>query len=59
MVPDLITAAEYTRTRAGGLLEITVISGGRRLHTGRQFTCSGKREARRIAMEQGAKPWNF
>jgi hypothetical protein len=56
----MIIAAEYTRAtkRISPMLWITKIEGGRRTYVG-GFSVSGKVEARKVAKEQGAEPWNF
>lgn len=55
---DAIVAADFYTSRAGSVVDINVIENGqrRRLHT---QPVSGKREARRVAVEYGASPWNF
>ncbi len=55
---EAIIAADYYTSRAGSVVDINVIENGqrRRLHT---QPVSGKREARRVAVEYGASPWNF
>jgi hypothetical protein len=55
---DDIIAAEYYTSKRGALLDINLISNGERklLHT---QPVSGKREARNIAVQYGASPWNF
>ena len=55
---ESIIAAEYTKCKVGGILTINEIRHGRRKfinHT----TVSGRREARMLAVQQGASPWNF
>ena len=53
-------AAEYTNGTAkiSPMLFITKIENGRREYL-RSFSVSGKREARQLANELNAKPWNF
>lgn len=53
-------AAEYTyaTSKISAMLFITKIENGRREQL-RSFSVSGKREARKIAAELNAKPWNF
>jgi len=57
---DSILAAEYTvgSKRYPPTLYINRITDGRRSNVA-AFTVSGKREARKLAKEQGAEPWNF
>ena len=55
-----VLAAEYTNStkRRPATLTINRIADGRRsLVT--QMTVAGKAEARRIAAQHSAKPWNF
>lgn len=56
----MIIAAEYTRAtkRISPMLWITKIEDGRRTYVG-GFSVSGKVEARKVAKEKGAEPWNF
>jgi hypothetical protein len=55
-----ILAAEFTNgtKRRPAKLDITSIANGRRTYL-ETLTVSGKREARAIAAERGAQPWNF
>jgi len=57
---DSILAAEYTvgSKRYPPCLYINRITDGRRSSVA-AFTVSGKREARIVAKQQGAEPWNF
>jgi acyl-CoA thioesterase len=57
---DSILAAEYTvgSKRYPPTLYINRITDGRRSNVA-AFTVSGKREARQLAKQQGAEPWNF
>jgi acyl-CoA thioesterase len=57
---DSILAAEYTvgSKRYPPTLYINRITDGRRSNVA-AFNVSGKREARKLAKEQGAEPWNF
>jgi hypothetical protein len=50
-------AAEYTGGKRPSL-DITIIADGRR-STIKTIAVSGRREARKVAAEQGAQPWNF
>lgn len=52
-------AADYTKTRSGAVLTIYEISEGRRRNFREAIPVSGRREARSLAVEQGASPWNF
>jgi len=56
----MIIAAEYTRAtkRISPMLWITKIEGGRRTYVG-GCSVTSKVEARNVAKEQGAEPWNF
>jgi hypothetical protein len=56
----MILAAEYTSgtNRYPPTLYINRIANGRRSSVA-AFTVSGKREARQLAKQQGAEPWNF
>jgi len=53
-------AAEYTNGTAkiSPMLFITKIQNGRREYVN-GYSVSGKREARKLAAELNAKPWNF
>lgn len=53
-------AAEYTNGTAkiSPMLFITKIENGRRQLVD-SYSVSGKREARKLAAELNAKPWNF
>lgn len=53
-------AAEYTNGTAkiSPVLWITKIENGRR-ELIQSYSVSGKREARKLAAELNAKPWNF
>ena len=57
---ESILAAEYTvgSKRYPPTLYINRITDGRRSNVA-AFNVSGKREARKLAKEQGAEPWNF
>ena len=57
---DSILAAEYTvgSKRYPPTLYINRITDGRRSNVA-AFNVSGKREARKLAKDQGAEPWNF
>jgi acyl-CoA thioesterase len=57
---DSILAAEYTvgSKRYPPTLYINRITDGRRSNVA-AFNVSGKREARKLAKQQGAEPWNF
>ena len=57
---DSILAAEYTvgSKRYPPTLYINRITDGRRSNVA-AFNVSGKREARKLAKEQGATCWNF
>jgi acyl-CoA thioesterase len=57
---ESILAAEYTvgSKRYPPTLYINRITNGRRSSVA-AFTVSGKREARQLAKQQGAEPWNF
>ena len=57
---DSILAAEYTvgSKRYPPTLYINRITDGRRSNVA-AFNVSGTREARKLAKEQGAEPWNF
>jgi len=57
---ESILAAEYTvgSKRYPPTLYINRITNGRRSSVA-AFTVSGKREARKLAKQQGAEPWNF
>jgi hypothetical protein len=56
----MIIAAEYTRAtkRISPMLWITKIENGRRTYVG-GFSVSGKVEARKVAAQHNAEPWNF
>ena len=56
----MIIAAEYSRAtkRISPMLRITKIEDGRRTYVG-GFSVAGKVEARKVAAEHNAKPWNF
>lgn len=56
----MILAAEYTSgtNKYPPTLYINRIENGRRSSVA-AFTVSGKREARQLAKQQGAEPWNF
>jgi hypothetical protein len=56
----MILAAEYTSgtNKYPPTLYINRIADGRRSNVA-AFTVSGKREARKLAKQQGAEPWNF
>ena len=56
----MIKAAEYTNGTAkiSPMLFITKIENGRREYLN-SYAVSGKREARKLANELNAKPWNF
>lgn len=58
--PVSVLAAEYTAgtNKYPPTLYINLITGGRRANVV-ALTVSGKREARMIAKEEGATPWNF
>jgi len=60
MMTDTILAAEYTSgtNKYPPTLYINRITNGRRSNVA-AFTVSGKRDARRLAKQQGAEPWNF
>lgn len=51
--------AHYTATRTVKTLLITDSPCPARHAGSKQYTVKGKAEARKIAQEQGAKPWNF
>lgn len=53
-------AAEYTNPtkKISAMLWITKIENGHREYLN-SYSVSGKREARKIAAELNAKPWNF
>lgn len=55
-----VLAAEYTAgsKRYPPTLYIDRISDGRRSNVA-AFNVSGKREARQLAKQHGAQPWNF
>lgn len=55
-----VLAAEYTTgtKRYGPTLYINRIADGRRSNV-IAFNVSGKREARQLAKQYGAQPWNF
>lgn len=55
-----VLAAEYTAgtNRYPPTLYINRISNGRRANVA-AFNVSGKREARQLAKQHGAQPWNF
>jgi len=55
-----VLAAEYTvgSKRYPPTLCINRIAGGQRSNVA-SFNVSGKREARQIAKQHGATPWNF
>ena len=57
---DSILAAEYTSgsKRYPPTLYINRITDGRSSNVA-AFNVSGKREARQLAKQQGAEPWNF
>jgi hypothetical protein len=57
---QMTIAAEYTRAtkRISPMLWITKIEDGRRTYVG-GFSVSGKVEARKVAAQHNAKPWNF
>ena len=57
---DSILAAEYTvgSKRYPPTLYINRITDGRRSNVA-AFNVSGKREARKLAKQPGAEPWNF
>ena len=57
---DTILAAEYTTgtNRYPPTLYINQITNGRRA-TVIAYNVSGKREARQLAKQHGATPWNF
>jgi hypothetical protein len=57
---DSILSAEYTAgsKRYPPTLYINRITDGRRSNVA-AFNVSGKREARQLAKQQGAEPWNF
>ena len=56
----MIIAAEYTRAtkRISPMLWITKIENGRRTYVD-GLSVSGKVEARKVAAQYSAKPWNF
>lgn len=56
----MIIAAEYTRAtkRISPMLWITKIENGRRTYVD-GYSVAGKAEARKVAAEHNAKPWNF
>lgn len=53
-------AAEYTNgtAKVSPMLFITKIENGRREYIN-GYSVSGKREARKLAVQLNAKPWNF
>ena len=53
-------AAEYTAPtkRISGMVWITKIENGQRTYL-TNFSVSGKIEARKVAADNNAKPWNF
>ncbi len=53
-----VLAASYYAGRGRKTLLIERIAGGRRTVL-EVIAVAGQREARRIAAERGAKPWNF
>jgi hypothetical protein len=55
-----VLAAEYTQGGASRspVLDLNRIVDGHRTHV-ISFRVSGKREARAVAKQYGAKPWNF
>lgn len=55
-----ILAAEFTSRgrNAPAVLDLTRIIDGHRTHV-IAFRVSGKREARQLAKQYGAQPWNF
>lgn len=57
---DSVLAAEYTTgtNRYPPTLYINRISNGRRSNVV-AYNVSGKREARQLAKQHGATPWNF
>lgn len=57
---DSVLAAEYTTgtNRCPPTLYINQITAGRRSNV-TAFNVSGKREARQLAKQHGATPWNF
>ena len=57
---ESILAAEYATgtNKYPPTLYINRIENGRRSSVA-AFTVSGKREARQLAKQQGAEPWNF
>jgi hypothetical protein len=57
---ESILAAEYTQgsKRYSPTLYINRITDGRRSNVA-AFKVSGKREARQLAKQHGAQPWNF
>lgn len=52
--------AEYTKTPKGqsDWLDFNIIENGRRSHV-ESLAVAGKRNARRLAADRGAKCWNF
>lgn len=57
---DTVLAAEYTTgsKRYPPTLYINQITGGRRSNVV-AYNVTGKREARQLAKQHGATPWNF
>ena len=55
--PATIRAAEYTGGKRP-TLDITEIANGRRTYL-QTHHVTGRREARKLAIELGATPWNF
>lgn len=56
--PGDIIAADFYKARKGATLLINRIRHGQRTLL-RELAVADKREARKVAAEHGAKPWNF
>jgi hypothetical protein len=61
MSPHHTLAAEITKLRSGYILDLVMIDTqlGCRHTIARDIRVSGKREARQIAKQYDATPWNF
>ena len=55
----MTVAADYTKCRTGGILTIYEISDAGRRKFRTAIPVSGRREARSIAVDNNASPWNF
>lgn len=58
MTDRVLSADFYKGYKGSPMVEISVIEAGHRTCL-RSRPCANKREARKIAAEYGATPWNF